>query len=127
MTRRKQAAACSISKQFGPMNTQQSTRSAEQGTSMPSFEDLFLKSKGQPVVYNGRTIQMVDRLRVHDGQLLKVTFESVNADWRQGVCLSTDIGFVVNRFASRHDGCFDHAHDFVACPTFARDGPDLAT
>lgn len=63
---------------------------------MPSFEDLFLKSKGKPVVYNGRTIQMVDRLRVRSGQLLKVTFESVNANWRQGVCLSSDGAFVVN-------------------------------
>ena len=63
---------------------------------MPSFEDLFLKSKGQPVDYNGRTIQMVDRLAVADGQQLKVTFESVNAEWRQGVCLTTDGGFVVN-------------------------------
>jgi hypothetical protein len=63
---------------------------------MPSFVDLFLKSKGRPVIYNGRTIQMVDRLTVPDGQRLKVTFESVNADWRQGVCLTVDGGFVVN-------------------------------
>ena len=63
---------------------------------MPAFEDLFLKSKGQPVVYNGRTIQMVDRLTVANGQRLKVTFEEVNADWRQGVCLTADVGFLVN-------------------------------
>lgn len=63
---------------------------------MPSFEKLFLQSKGQPVIYNGRTIQMVDRLPVVDGQQVKLVFESVDADWRQGVCLTTDGGFRVN-------------------------------
>ena len=63
---------------------------------MPSFYNLFLKSKGQPVNYNGQVIQMVDRLTVVDGQQLKLTFESMDADWRQGVCLTTDGGFVVN-------------------------------
>jgi len=46
---------------------------------MPSFEDLFLESKGQLVVYQGRIIQMVDRLRVADGQVLQVRVESVNS------------------------------------------------
>ena len=63
---------------------------------MPSFEDLFLKSKGQPVIYNGQTVQMVDRLSVFNGQQLKVAFESVDAEWRQGVCLTTDGSFVLN-------------------------------
>jgi hypothetical protein len=63
---------------------------------MPSFQQLFIKSKGQPVEYNGQTIRMVDHLKILDGQILKVVFESVNADWRQGVCLTTDGGFVVN-------------------------------
>lgn len=63
---------------------------------MPSFEDMFLRSNGQPVVYNGRTLQMVDRFGVADGQQLKVIFDSVNAEWRQGVHLTTDGGFVVN-------------------------------
>ena len=74
----------------------QLTHSGTQETNMPSFENLFLKSKGQPVIYNGQIIQMVDRLKVTDGQRLKLTFESMNADWRQGICLTTDIGFVVN-------------------------------
>lgn len=78
------------------MNTQLLMRSTTPVISMPSFYNLFLASKGQPVDYNGRTILMVDRLTVADGQQLKVIFESVNADWRQGVCLTTDGGFVVN-------------------------------
>jgi hypothetical protein len=63
---------------------------------MPSFEDLFLKSKGQPIQYDGQRIQMVDRFRVTTGQEIRVTFESVDSDWRQGVHLSTDGSFEVN-------------------------------
>lgn len=63
---------------------------------MPSFEKLFFQSKGQPVVYAGKTIQMVDRIPVNDGQCLRVRFESVNSDWRQGVYLTVDGGFTVN-------------------------------
>lgn len=63
---------------------------------MPSFEDLFRKSKGQPVTYNGRIIHMVDRIPIHDSQEVEVTFEGVNSDWRQGVCLTTDGSIVVN-------------------------------
>jgi hypothetical protein len=63
---------------------------------MPSFEDLFLKSKGQPVDYDGRVIQMVDRVPVENGQEIHVAFESTNSDWRQGVHLSTDGSFDVN-------------------------------
>ena len=63
---------------------------------MPSFQDLFAKTKGQPIAYKGHTVQMVDRLSVSDGQMLKVRFESVNSDWRQGVNLTTDGSFEVN-------------------------------
>ena len=39
---------------------------------------------------------MVDRLSIKNGQSLKVIFESVSAEWRQGVHLSTDGNFIVN-------------------------------
>jgi hypothetical protein len=38
---------------------------------------------------------MVDRLKVSSGQRLKVTFESVNSDWRQGIVFDTDGSFDV--------------------------------
>ncbi|MGB7158057.1 MAG: hypothetical protein WBD40_08320 [Tepidisphaeraceae bacterium] len=63
---------------------------------MMSFQDLFMRSKGQPVVYNGRLIQLVDHLKVVDGQRVKVRFESVNSDWRQGIGLTTKGSFDVN-------------------------------
>lgn len=63
---------------------------------MPSFEQLFIKSKGQPVEYKGHTIQMMDRISVTDGQQIRVFFESANSDWRQGVHLAIDGVFEVN-------------------------------
>jgi hypothetical protein len=63
---------------------------------MQPFEELFRKSNGQPVFYNGMTIQLFDDLKVADGQELKVIFESVNSDWRQGVALRTDKNFEIN-------------------------------
>lgn len=63
---------------------------------MPSFEDLFMKSKGQPVEYAGETIQMVDRIPVFTGQKIRIVFEAVNSKWKQGVHLSIDGEFAVN-------------------------------
>jgi hypothetical protein len=63
---------------------------------MPSFESLFMQSRGKPVEYKGKIIQMVDFLSLVDGQELEVTFESTNSDWRQGICLTTDGSFEVN-------------------------------
>ena len=63
---------------------------------MPSLEDLFLKSKGQPIEYKGNVIQMVDHVPIKDGQQIRIIFESVNSDWKQGIYLSTDGEFQVN-------------------------------
>src|SRR5215469_14688813 len=63
---------------------------------MPSFQRLFIESKGQPIIHNGQTIQMVDRLLVKNEQHLRLIFESIKAEWRQGVHLSTDGDFIVN-------------------------------
>lgn len=63
---------------------------------MEPFEALFRKSKGQPVEYNGRTIQLVDRIPIKSPSSIRLIFESVNADWRQGVLLRTDRYIEVN-------------------------------
>jgi hypothetical protein len=60
------------------------------------FEELFRKSHGQPVEYNGQLIHIFDRVRVKDGQVLKFTFERCHSEWRQGISLSTDGCFEVN-------------------------------
>jgi hypothetical protein len=63
---------------------------------MPSFQNLFFESKGKPVIYDGKKIQMVDHLPLSNGHQFKLVFESINSEWRQGVNLTTDGGFFIN-------------------------------
>jgi hypothetical protein len=63
---------------------------------MPSFSELFKKSKGQPIVYEGKVLQMVDRLEFSSEAQLQVVFESTKGEWRQGVYLYGDGTFEVN-------------------------------
>lgn len=63
---------------------------------MPEFQKLFEISKGKPIEYEGRILQLVDYFDVSDDQQIKVIFESVKADWRQGIALTVDGAFIVN-------------------------------
>ena len=63
---------------------------------MPCFEDLFVASKGKPIVFNGRTLQLFDRIAISDNQEVTLKFESIGSDWRQGVRISTDGSFEIN-------------------------------
>lgn len=64
---------------------------------MKSFEDQFLKSKGKPIVYNGRTLQMMHRVSLpQKDAILKVSFEEVNSDWRQAISLKTQGDFFID-------------------------------
>jgi hypothetical protein len=62
---------------------------------MTPFQELFAKADGKPVWYKGQIIQLVDDWAVPDGQRIRLTFESVNSEWRQGVYLLSDGGFEV--------------------------------
>ena len=66
---------------------------------MQSIQDLFFESRGQPVSYNGKTIQMVDKVQIQKVHNMELTFESVNSKWVQGVYLSTNGKFTVNEKA----------------------------
>ena len=63
---------------------------------MFSFQDLFIKSTGKPVDYNGKTIQMVDKFPVNHKSEFKVVFEDCKNDWKQGISLSTAGTFIIN-------------------------------
>jgi hypothetical protein len=54
---------------------------------MGVFEALFRESKGQPIVYNGRKLYLVDLLPCTQGDAFRVTIESTDSEWRQGVML----------------------------------------
>ncbi len=85
---------------------------------------------GQQQIYNkafekyGRSdVVMWDVLTVHDGEMIKVIFESVNSPWKQGVWLRTDQGLVVNDqlCPSVHLWVDTAAHE-VLCACKSKDG-----
>jgi hypothetical protein len=71
---------------------------------MPSFQSHFSQSRGKPIVYNGRTLQLIDEFPLHDSKsTCLITRESTNSEWRQGISLSTSSGkILVNDAAFKH-------------------------
>jgi len=63
---------------------------------MPTFQELFEKSAGKPVVYKGRLVMMSDDFPVKGTKCVQLHFEECNGEWRQGVALSCKGGFRVN-------------------------------
>ncbi len=51
---------------------------------MPSFNDLFIESKGKPIIYNGKSIIRLDKFPVSNGDILISSIEGTNGDCRQG-------------------------------------------
>lgn len=61
------------------------------------FEKLFMESKGQPILYNGKELKMVDRISLDSNSLqLQLEFLSVNSKWKQGIVLQTKGVFEIN-------------------------------
>ncbi len=61
------------------------------------FENLFIEAKGQPIVYKGRELKMVDRISLSTGNVsLKVSFVSTDSKWKQGIVLQTKGTFDIN-------------------------------
>ncbi len=63
---------------------------------MICFQDLFQESKGQPIVYQGKTIVMVDHFPTEGAKQFRLVFEECNAQWRQGAALEIEGKFKVN-------------------------------
>ena len=63
---------------------------------MPSFQEMFEKTKGKPIVYEGKTLAMVDFFPVEGEKKLVLVFETCNGEWRQGAALNCEGKFIVN-------------------------------
>lgn len=63
---------------------------------MPVFEELFLKSRGQPIEYDGRIVVMMDRFPISNGETVRVVREATNSDWRQGISIRTNGRLSIN-------------------------------
>ena len=61
---------------------------------MPSFQELFEESQGQPITYQGRTLVMADDFPVAENEILHLHFESTRSEWRQGVYLTVERGAI---------------------------------
>lgn len=51
---------------------------------MPDFSPFFIKSKGQPIDYQGKTLVLADKFPVKNGEVLIASIEKTNASKRQG-------------------------------------------
>jgi hypothetical protein len=61
------------------------------------FEKLFIESKGKPIIYNGKTLKMIDEVSLKENNsLLKINFLSSDSIWWQGVVVKTKGQFQIN-------------------------------
>ena len=63
---------------------------------MPSFQELFVKSAGKPIEYQGKTLVMFDDFPMEGTKRLCLVFEECKNKWRQGVALGFEGKFKVN-------------------------------
>jgi hypothetical protein len=64
---------------------------------MVSFQDLFFKSKGKPIVYQNKQLVMVDTLELPDYIFfIKVSFIKTQSDWKQGIVIKSNGDFEIN-------------------------------
>ncbi len=64
---------------------------------MINFQDMFMASRGEPVEYEGQIIQLGDSVSIASRATLRVIREGSKDGWRQGIHLSTDGYFTVNK------------------------------
>ena len=75
---------------------------------MVVFQTLFMKSKGQPIEYNGKVLQMVDRFPTNGCTRFELRFESVSSEWKQGVSVRADCDIVVSGVNSKQMLLWEH-------------------
>lgn len=63
---------------------------------MPSFQEMFEKSAGKPIEYQGKTLVMFDDFPTEGAKNLRLVFEERKGEWRQGVALRFEGKFKVN-------------------------------
>lgn len=63
---------------------------------MTNFEELFIKSKGVPIKFNGKEICMYDEFSVKNNDSFILTLENFNSEWKQGIYLETFGLFLIN-------------------------------
>jgi len=62
---------------------------------MPDFSREFISSKGQPIVYKGKTLCLMDRIPISKTQSVRVVIEEINSNTRQGLVLDIFRGNII--------------------------------
>jgi hypothetical protein len=60
------------------------------------FQEMFEKSAGKPIEYQGKTLVMMDNFPTEGAKQLRLVFEECNGQWRQGVALRFEGKFKIN-------------------------------
>lgn len=63
---------------------------------LSAFQALFIASRGQPIQYDGKTLQLIDYFPLERCKNIRVAFEEKNSEWRQGIAINVEGAFVVN-------------------------------
>jgi hypothetical protein len=62
-----------------------------------------METRGQPIVYQGKTLFLMDNFPTENSAQLRVYFETCDGEWRQGVSLCVDGELEVNgRVVGKH-------------------------
>lgn len=58
-----------------------------------NFQSLFLESKGDKIIYQGKFLKLADRINLSEVKIkLRLTFIKSDSKWQQGIFLSTKKG-----------------------------------
>lgn len=60
------------------------------------FQEMFEKSSGKPIEYQGKTLVMFDDFPTEGAKQLRLVFEECKGEWRQGVALRFEGKFKIN-------------------------------
>lgn len=66
---------------------------------MVIFEELFKTTRGKTIEYNGQPLQLYDEfpLPKNTTSIIKIVFEETNSKWRQGISLTSDQPFSIEK------------------------------
>lgn len=73
---------------------------------MYSIQRLFGESQGEPILFDGYRLVSMDLFPIASDAVYRVTFESSNSSWRQGVGLQTRGEVKVNSQALKQGAVF---------------------
>lgn len=61
------------------------------------FEKLFMEARGQPIIYQGKELKMIDRINLPSNKVvLNVSILSTDSKWKQGIVFQTKGDFEIN-------------------------------